>query len=137
MAKSGRPPLRITIDECKDFEKNRKKKDYRPGPEYPTVEEAKNMLKSVYTAKRYKISVIRIKHDGFLVVFKESDKTWTDGDGKMGGGPYGLSKISINWTSAKAMYKQYQEKKLKKEGNCAKTRNTNKIKNNQRVNKKV
>ena len=57
--KRGRPSLRKAIDEYKVFNKDRKKKDYRPGPDYPTVEEAKKMFVDIYTKRKFKVSKVQ------------------------------------------------------------------------------
>lgn len=107
MVKRGRKKISQRIQEMREFKKKRKRASYSPGDDYPTVEEAKNLIKECYESRGFKIRSIQNRIDGFLVTFKERNEYWEGTKKRKCKGPYGLGRMKISW---------YLVKKLKNEG---------------------
>lgn len=104
MAKRGRPKL---TDRAKTLAKQKReqlKKDYSYGEGYPTVKEAKILIKEYYSKRGHMVkSVQNLRSNGFSVTFQETQAE----DGKIKfDGPYGLDKVKISWFTMKRLMEE-------------------------------
>lgn len=80
------------------------KKDYSYGENYPTVAEAKQLIKDYYTKRGFPPkSVQNLKDRGFSVKFKAKKATETLWyvSGEQFNGPYGLERVRLSWNTVK------------------------------------
>lgn len=111
MPKPGRKKMSKKMQEIRERKKARRKASYSPGDEYPTVSEAKELLRECYESRGFRVKSIQNRMNNFLVTFEESDECWTSSKKKKGGGPYGLECVRPDWHLVKYLKKKKEDGK--------------------------